>query len=567
MFTHDDAATVRPIVRRFRLLKAYGVAMRVLFSYLWLIVGKWLRGPDWADRKRPEIHRRSARRVARLILELKGLFIKIGQLISILTNFLPEDFRRELEGLQDRIPPRPLAEMEGRIREAFGKTTADLFLSFAPEPIASASLAQVHEAYLPDERRVAVKVQHLDIEATARLDLQTMRNILRLVSAFVRIRGLDAQYQQLRTMILEELDFEQEARHIKAIAAHFEDDPMVSFPRVVAERSTRRVLTTEYMEGIKVTDLAALEAHGINRNDLAERIVQAYCRMIFRDGLYHADPHPGNILVRPDGGVVFLDFGAVASLSPGMKEGIPQFIMGIVQRDSERIAKAFRQMGFIARDGQDEAITELIDRVNTRLMADLPLDAFQLQDINAESAMDAKLDILADFRKLGLSFRDLAATFQVPRDWILLDRTLLLLMGLCTHLSPAMNPLKTIRPYLEEFVLGPEQDWKTLARTMVKDTALALLSIPDQTQRLLTKANRGEMQLQVRGLRESVNLLYALGHQLLYGLFTLGSGALGYLAHTRGETALAQLLTGASGFFLLCLGGSLLRARKWLARK
>ena len=193
----------------------------------------------------------------------------------------------------------------------------------------------------------------------------------------------------------------------------------------------------------------------------------------------------------------------------------------------------------------------------------LALDAFRLQDINAEAAMEAKLDMLTDFRKLGLSFRDLTATFQVPKDWILLDRTLLLLMGLCTHLHPEMNPMHTIRPYLEQFVLGPEQDWKKLLGSMLKDAVLSVVTLPDEARRLLVAANRGEITVQVGGLRDSARLLYALGHQMLYGLFALGGGALSYLAHTRGEAFLSTVLAYGSGFFLLSLGVSMLRARKW----
>lgn len=562
MLTSSPSSS-RPITRRFRLLKAYGTLLRVLTSYLTLKLAGMVRGPDWRARKYPEAHRRNAHRVVRLILDLKGLFIKIGQLISILTNFLPEDFRNELEGLQDQIPARPLAEIQHRIRAEFGQDPSDLFASFEPVPIASASLAQVHEARLHDGRRVAVKVQHLYIEETARMDLRTIRNILGIVGTIVRIRGLDTQYVQLQTMILEELDFSQEALHIETMAANLEGHPMVSFPRVIHDRSTRRVLTTEYIDGVKVTDLDALQSHNIDQKELAEHIVKAYCHMIFTDGIYHADPHPGNIIVQPDGGIVFIDFGAVAQLSPNMKEGLPSFIMGLLRRDAEQIANALRQMGFVARNGHEDPISNLIDRIYDRVLADLPLDGWQLQDITAEATMEAKLDMLADFRKLGISFRDLTATFQVPKDWILLDRTLLLLMGLCTHLDPAMNPFRTIRPYLEEFILGPEKDWKDFLGSAVKDLAFSALTLPSEMQRLLAKTNRGEAEVRVRGLGASTQLIYALGHQLLYGLFALGSGTMSFLAHTRDEASLSLALAITSVFFLLCLGGSFLKARKW----
>ncbi len=558
-----SSSTPRPFRRRLRLVRAYAVTLRVLASYLGLRIAGLLRGPDWLARKRPALHRRNARRVVAMILDLKGLFIKVGQLVSILTNFLPEDFRRELEALQDHLPPRPPAEVERRIRSEFGKGSGELFASFEPEPLASASLAQVHEARLHDGRRVAVKVQHPDIETTARMDLRTIRHLLAFVGAVVRLRGLDDQYRQVQAMIMAELDFTEEARHLEAIAANFAGHADVAFPAVVPACSSRRVLTTTFVDGIKVTDLAALDAAGIDRDALAARIVRAYCQMIFVDGLYHADPHPGNLLVRPDGQVVFLDFGAVARLSPEMKAGAAEFVMGLLHRDAGRITEALRRAGFIARNGHDDTVNALIDYVHEHLLADVPLDAFQLQDINLASAMEAKMGLLADVHRLGASFRELTATFQVPKDVVLLARTLTLLMGLCTHLAPSMNPTKIVRPYLEQFVLGPEKDWKQLLGSVMKEMALSGLALPGEMRRALVRFNRGEVEMWVRGLHESTHLLYALGHQLLYGLLALGTGTFAYLAHLHDDDALALGLSLGCGFFLLCLGGSFLRARRW----
>jgi predicted unusual protein kinase regulating ubiquinone biosynthesis (AarF/ABC1/UbiB family) len=154
-------------------------------------------------------------------------------------------------------------------------------------------------------------------------------------------------------MIRDELNFRKEADNIALIASHFENDPMVDFPVVMKDFSTEKVLTTELVEATKVTDLAELERRGINRPALAQRILTAYCQMIFVDGVYHADPHPGNILVRDDGSIVFVDFGAVGLLSRDMKEGIPQFLEGVIKRDASQITGALRRMGFVARTALD----------------------------------------------------------------------------------------------------------------------------------------------------------------------------------------------------------------------
>ena len=550
---------------RFRVARAYSVTIRVLASYLWLRLWRPLLGPDAYARGLVERHRRNARRVERTILELNGLFIKVGQLISILTNFLPEEFRSGLERLQDQVPARPLEQIRGRIRQEFGKEPEELFAWFDPVPLASASLAQVHEARMHDGRRVALKVQHADIDRIVRLDLRAIRRILGIIQFFTRIRGLESYHSEVRAMIMEELDFTKEAEHITLIASRFTEDPMVRFPVVVPEFSTGRVLTTEFLEGDKVTDVEALEAHGIDRTALAQRILTAYCQMIFIDGVYHADPHPGNILVRPDGGIVFLDFGAVGELSPEMKDGIPMFLEGVIRRDNGKITGALRRMGFVARAEDPNVAGDVAERVieyfQRRFLEDLTIESWSLSDVQVD--MKTKLEAMADLRKLDISFRDLTSTFEVPKDWVLLERTLLLLLGLCTFLDPALNPMRTIQPYLQEFVLGRDRDWVGLTRGAVRDMALSALTIPEGIQRFLVRANRGELEVRVSGLRESAGLLYAAAHQLMYSLLATGASVIAYLSRERGDTIVATGAATVAGFFLLCLVGSLIAARRW----
>src|SRR5438270_124883 len=371
---------------RFRLAKAYGVTVRVLASYLALRLRRPFLTSDGYERRLVERHRANARRVERAILELDGLFIKVGQLISILANFLPEEFRRELEGLQDAIPARPVEQIVARIEREFGQSPETLFAWWNPHPMASASLAQVHEARLHDGRRVAVKVQHADIDEIAQLDLAAIRRILAIVQFFTRLRGLESYHSEISAMIRDELDFRQEAQNIRLIGAHFINDPMVGFPCVVSELSTARVLTTELVVATKVTDLLELERRGIDRSALAQRILKAYCQMIFVDGVYHADPHPGNILVRENGSIVFVDFGAVGLLSAHMKAGIPQFLEGVIKRDTTRITSALRCMGFVAGvadDGRAPNETDVAERVldyfQRRVLEQVSLESFSLR--------------------------------------------------------------------------------------------------------------------------------------------------------------------------------------------
>jgi ubiquinone biosynthesis protein len=478
-----------------------------------------------------------------------------------LSNFLPDYFRKELEELQDKIPPRPLSEITGRIRQELGADPEQLFAEFDPHPIASASLAQVHLARLHDGRQVAVKVQYVGIEVIARQDLRTIKGLLSFYGFFLRIKGLGNVHGQFSEMIREELDFRLEAQHIETIAANFAGNPHILFPKVVHELCSERVLTTEYMHGVNIADLEKLAELNIDRQALAERVVTAYCQMIFSDGIYHADPHPGNILVQPDGSIVFLDFGAVAKLSNEVKEGILQFFQGILKRDNAQISAALQQMGLMALHEDTHHVEQLVDYLYSHFLRQMTVESWNLSDIHVD--MQDKLDAMVDFSKMDISLRELMATFQIPKDLILLERTLLLLLGLCTHLSPTMNPMKTILPYLETFVFGKDKNWIKLIESAVKDLGLSMITIPRNIQAVLTKANHGELEVKVRGLAESANLIYTLGHQLLYGMFIMFFGGLGYLAHGNGDIALSKGMFGISAFFLFVLGSSFLRARKW----
>lgn len=547
--------------RRFRLPAVWWTVTRILLSYGFAHLVGLLRGADWVAETRIPRHQRNARRARDTIVRVQGLFIKVGQLVSILSNFLPEEFRAELESVQDRIPARPLEQIRARLRAELGAEPEALFAHFEPIPIASASLAQVHAATLFDGRRVAVKVQHWDIEETARWDLATIRRLLQLAQWIFGIRGLLGVHEQVREMIEEELDFNREADSLEIIGANLADDPDVLLPTVVREFSRRRVLTTGFVVGVKITDLEGLAASGVDRPALAERLVRVYCRMIFRDGIYHADPHPGNVLVQADGRLVLLDFGAVARLSPEMKAGIPQLVEGVLKRNRDEILAALRRIGFVPRESDDVGVADrVIDYVYTRLLREMELESFQLKDIQAD--VRAKVEMMADLNRLGISFRELTAAFQVPRNWILLERTIWLLTGVCTHLDPKLQPMALLRPYIAELLLGQERDWKTVAASVVKDLAATALSLPGDFAKVLQKAQRGELEMHTRGLVEGAELVYAAGHQLLWGLLAMGCGGLGYFAHTQGDTGFALAAGFGAGFFFLCLGVSLWRTRK-----
>ncbi|MGO9838341.1 MAG: ABC1 kinase family protein [Polyangiaceae bacterium] len=525
-----------------RFLRAYATTFLVIASYVWLSTCARFFGRSWRDARVGDVHTRNAKRVYATILRLQGLFIKVGQLLSIMANFLPPEFRCELEALQDQVPPRPYDEIAERLRSEIGEGMA-LFAELDPEPIASASLGQVHLAQLVDGRRVCVKVQHKDIDRIVRLDLRTIRRIMGIVQWFVPVQGLGAYYHQIKELLTQELDFALEANNIERIAGNFTADSGVVFPKPVRELSTRRVLTTTFVEGVKASDVAALRALGVDKKDVARRLVRLYCQMIFVDGVYHADPHPGNVLVQGSGAIVLLDFGAVAELSPNMREGIPEFLEGVLRRDTDRLVKSMRKMGFISRMTDEGMSERIIEYFHRRFQEEVRLDSFNLKDIRIDPQRG--FENLLDLRKMDIGLRELSGAFHVPKDWVLLERTILLLYGCCSLLDPELNPVAIIQPYLQDFVFG-SRDFTQIAMEAIRDVAMSAMTLPEDMRRYLIKANRGELEIRVRGVQEGAHAVYAAGRQIIYTAIGLVAGFEALESWRRHEWQMARGLAGAA---------------------
>ncbi|MEZ4400271.1 MAG: AarF/UbiB family protein [Kofleriaceae bacterium] len=559
--------TGRPPRRGLRFVKAYWTTFRVIGSYLWLRLWARWRSDQWLDRELRAAHLRNARRIERTICELQGLFIKVGQVISIMTNFLPEEFRRQLEGLQDNVPARPYADIAARIREELGDEPDRVFATFERTPIASASIGQVHRATLASGEAVAVKVQYPDIEQIVRSDLRTLQRIFRIVQWFVPYQGLDDVYREIRGIVLAELDFRAEADNGDLIAANFTDRADVVFPQVARDHSTARVLTTRFEAGVKISDAAGVKAMGLDRRALAQQVVEVYCQQIFTDGVYHADPHPGNLLVRPrpddDGAeLVFLDFGAVATISPAFRQGIIELVQGGLTRDTPRIIRAMRQMGFVARGADDRVFEQVVEYFHDRFSESISLETLNLKDLklDPEKTIEKSLESLANLQKMDISLRELSESFHVPKEAIILQRTLLLLTGLCTELAPTLNPMAVIKPYLERFVLG-DQDWSGVLYDTSRELVMSAASLPGEVRRYLRTAQAGELRLRVANLDGASQLMYRLGHQAIFVAVGVAGGAFALVLEGRGE-----LDRAAWGWWTARVAGALLAWSWWSSR-
>ncbi len=525
----------------FRFIRAYRITFEILTAYFVLFFLKKLVRAERAAPLTSSVHHWASRTIIASILKLKGLYIKIGQTLSIMTNFLPQEFREGLEKLQDAVPPHPYAEVEKRFLNDFGKTPLELFHSFDQTPIASASLGQVHVASLDDGTKLAVKLQYPDIDRIAHQDLKTIKRIFGVIDFVFPRYGFKAVYAECARMVLEELDFISEGKNLEKIRNNFKDQRAYHFPKVFWEYSSAKILTVEFVEGIKVSHIDELKKKKIDPHEIAVSFIHAYCKMIFVDGVFHADPHPGNILIMSDKlgasdrsdslfRIALVDFGATASLPSAMKEGIIRFAEGLIKKDTRLLSSSIKQMGFVAREDNEEAIERIVEYFYSKIKG-IKIDDFR----QIKLTQFQHLDDLFELRKMDISLKELMSSFHVPKDWILLERALILAFGVVTHLDPQLNPVDIVLPYVEKFVLGDERNLTDMILLGTKELFLSYINMPHQLQRTLTKLEQGKIVLVDKSREAQTQKIYRGIHQIIYTCLLIFTGSLSHWMNSQGN--------------------------------
>lgn len=402
--------------------------------------------PEWLKRRMQRIHERNAQRTLAAMLSLRGVYIKLGQVLSIMGGFLPRVYIKKLAVLQDRVPPHSFREVEAVFRAEFGKLPSDCYRDIEREPIAAASLGQVHVAYHHDGRKLAVKILYPGIREVIRVDMIIVRMAMRVYKWFVPVDSIENAYHSLVDLLARETDYAHEARCMERMAKNFTDDADVLFPEVVPELSGRGVLTMTFMEGVKITDFEALERMGVQRSAVATRLVQSFYKQLFVHHFFHADPHPGNFLVQAgEGGMpklVVLDFGAISEAKDELIDGLMDVTQGLFGNDSDKLIEGFSRMGFVAPGADREQLSEIVRTYFGKLM--------KVQDRSPRGLLKERRALIGEVApEMELDdLRDLMRSVHYPDTWFFVERATVMLFWLSATIDPSLNTVQVGFPYV-----------------------------------------------------------------------------------------------------------------------
>ncbi len=390
-----------------------------------------------------------------------------------------------------------------------------------------------------------MKIQYPGLEAILAQDLKAFRGIVRLISLFFPDAKLDRIYEEIQAILLEEIDFTIEAENTTRFRENFKNHNGISAPVVYTELCTPRVLVTEYIDGVKIDDLEGLKAMGTDGEAVCTQLIDAVAHQLFEHGFYHADPHPGNLLVRPGPEIVFIDFGAACEISETTREGMVEFIQAGVRKDTAGLVRAMQKMGFIAIDVDPRVYDKVVAYFHDRFHQEIGLQNLQMGKIKF-SVKEGMAD-LASLKRMNISLKEISRTFHVPREWVLLERALLLLMGIVTEAAPELDVFEAFTPHLKRFSVKYGLDPSSLVIASMREVAVNGFALPKAIRSALQQLSYGDLSIRWGDADRGFSLLFYLVQELFFGVmgYTLLSAS--WRWESLGYTRRASLLTVAAG--------------------
>ena len=501
-----------------RFLDIWSFVLTLMFK-LWLFNKSWSYPGGVTDTKKVARRRAQAIWIRNTCLDLGPTFIKVGQLFSTRADIFPSEYVEELSKLQDRVPAFSYEQVEAIIEKELDKKIPELFQSFEPIPLAAASLGQVHKATLHTGEDVVVKVQRPGLKQLFEIDLQILKGITRYFQnhrKWGKNRDWIGIYEECCRILWEEIDYLNEGRNADSFRRNFRSFAWVKVPRVYWRYASPRVLTLEYAPGIKISQYEALEAAGLDRKTIARQGAEAYLHQLLNNGFFHADPHPGNISVSPNGSLIFYDFGMMGRIKSNVREGLMETLFGIASKDGDRVIKSLIDLG---------AIAPTDDMGPMRRSLQYMLDNFMDKPFEAQSVTAISDDLYE------IAYNQ---PFRFPATFTFVMRAFSTIEGVGKGLDPEFNFMEVAKPYaldlMSSSMNGSEGNGflNELSRQAVQVSSTAF-GLPRRLEDTLDKLERGDVRLRVRAveterlLKKQTSIQLSLTYAVIISGFTISA--------------------------------------------
>jgi predicted unusual protein kinase regulating ubiquinone biosynthesis (AarF/ABC1/UbiB family) len=522
-----------------------------LLAANWAYSKAWTYPNGMTEETKAKRRRGLAIWIRETLLDLGPTFIKVGQLFSTRADLFPVEYVEELSKLQDKVPAFSYEQVETIIQQDFGKTIPDLYRSFDPIPMAAASLGQVHRAQLHSGEEVVVKVQRPGLKKLFTIDLAILKGIARYFQKHPKWgKGRDwlGIYEECCRILWEEIEYLSEGRNADTFRRNFRGEDWVKVPKVYWRYSSPRALTLEYMPGIKISHYEALEAAGLDRKHLANLGAKAYLQQLLNDGFFHADPHPGNIAVSPDGSLIFYDFGMMGRVNPITREKLMDTFFGIAQKDADRVVSSLIALG---------ALAEAEDMGPVRRSIQFMLDNFMDKPFEEQSVATISDDLYE------IAY---GQPFRFPATFTFVMRAFSTLEGVGKGLDPEFNFMEVAKPFAMQIMTnGNGSKSNGLSESIIGEigrqaaqVSSTALGLPRRFEDTLEKLDRGDIRIRVRStetdraLRRVSGVNMGTNYTLLVGAFTLSATIL-LVNQYIWLAALSGILAAVAGIALIRL--------------
>lgn len=549
---------------RYRYIMGFFARATASFIF-WEIVLPRLGMRGLTRRTRSRRYTQIAAQFRAMAIRMGGVMIKVGQFLSARLDVLPVEITEELSGLQDEVPAEDFGAIRKLAEAELGAPLEERFERFEPQPLAAASLGQVHRAWLRAEapeakefQEVVVKIQRPFIDQLIDVDFSALHRVGGWLMRYGPIRkrvDVRALISELETTVHREIDYLSEGRNAEVFSQNFAERKRIHVPRVVWSRTTPRVLTLENVYAIKITDYDAITAAGIDRGEVAKVLFKTYLKQIFEDGFFHADPHPGNLFVTPrpnpedgktDWQLTFVDFGMVGTVPESLRDGLRDLLVGVGTRNAARVVGAYQRLGVLL----PSADLKLLEQAGAQVF-----DRFWGMSMGELRNVDHR-----QMHQFAMQFRELMyeMPFQLPHNLLLLGRTVAILSGMCTGLDQDFNVWNQLAPYAQKLVLDEGvSNWEVWLDE-IGELVKQLIALPTQSGRVLTRLERGELEVNVPQVNRQIYHLESAVNRM--------TGSIVFAAFLFGGVLLRQSGDIRLGYFFWLLAGVTLFWMIFLAR-